>query len=35
MIKFKQFFTEKLIVGLEEIITLEGIAPAGEWRTGE
>ena len=27
MIKFKQFFTEKLIVGLEEIITLEGIGP--------
>lgn len=25
MISFKQFFVEKLIVGLEEIITLEGI----------
>lgn len=27
MISFKQFFVEKLIVGLEEIITLEGIGP--------
>jgi hypothetical protein len=27
MISFKQFFMEKLIVGLEEIITLEGIGP--------
>jgi len=27
MIKFKQFFVEKLIVGLEEILTLDGIGP--------
>ncbi len=27
MISFKQFFMEKLIVGLEEILTLDGIGP--------
>jgi len=27
MIPFKQFFIEKLILGLEEIITLDGIGP--------
>jgi hypothetical protein len=27
MIRFKQFFVEKLIVGLEEILTLDGIGP--------
>jgi hypothetical protein len=27
MISFKQFFVEKLIVGLEEILTLDGIGP--------
>jgi len=27
MVTFKQFFVEKLVVGLEEIITLNGIGP--------
>ena len=27
MISFKQFFMEKLIVGLEEILTLDGVGP--------